>query len=121
MCELDNRRLAKLSEGEQKKREAELVLGEIKAGEYLCALDERGRQFSSAGFATHLQKVMNGGTSRLVFAIGGPFGWDDEVRDRAELLLSLSPMTFNYQLTRLVLAEQLYRVLSIISGSPYHK
>ena len=86
----------------------------------VCALDERGKQLGSREFAEQLGRFIE--TARpLVFAIGGPDGLDDALRARADLLLSLGKMTFAHRLVRLILAEQLYRAVSILEGSPYHR
>jgi 23S rRNA (pseudouridine1915-N3)-methyltransferase len=86
----------------------------------LCALDERGQQLSSRDFADRLSRFIE--TARpLVFVIGGADGLDDALRARADLLLSLGKMTFAHRLVRLILAEQLYRAVSILEGSPYHR
>jgi 23S rRNA (pseudouridine1915-N3)-methyltransferase len=86
----------------------------------LCALDERGQQLSSLEFAGKLGRFIEAARP-LVFAIGGADGLDDAVRARADLLLSLGKMTFAHRLVRLILAEQLYRAVSILEGSPYHR
>lgn len=112
---------AKLPEAELKRKEAENVLGRIERGELFIALDERGKDLSSEQFARFLEGKMQAGHSRFVFGIGGAHGWDETVRAKAGFVLSLSKLTFPYQLTRLILIEQLYRALSIIKGQPYHK
>ena len=121
IVELRTERFAKLPVPERVAREGELLLQQLKNGELFCALDEQGKSFTSVAFSEHLQKLMNRGVSSIVFAIGGAYGWSENIRNRADLRLSLSPMTFTYQMTRLVLIEQLYRGLSIIAGTPYHK
>jgi 23S rRNA (pseudouridine1915-N3)-methyltransferase len=111
----------KLSEGELKRKEADAVLGRIERSELFIALDERGKELSSEQLAGFLEGKMQSGHSRFVFGIGGAAGWDESVRAKAGFVLSLSKLTFPYQLTRLILVEQLYRALSIIKGQPYHK
>jgi len=101
--------------------EADEVLNTLTTRDFLIALDERGQVFTSAHFAESLQKLLTSGTHHIVFAVGGAEGWDDRVRSRANLLLSLSNLTFPHQLARLILMEQLYRADSIIRGVPYHK
>lgn len=101
--------------------QAQAVLSHVKEGECLVVLDENGKSFTSVQFADWLHKSMVGGDSQIVFAIGGAYGWTDDVRRRADMVLSLSQLTFPHQLCRLILIEQLYRVFSIMNGSPYHK
>jgi len=86
----------------------------------LIFLDSRGRQMSSEAFAAWLGKRRDDGAQHLVFAIGPADGWSAEARGRATLLLSLGPMTLAHSLARLVLAEQIYRATTILSGHPYH-
>jgi len=102
-------------------QEADRLFESLKTGEYLFALDERGKEINSEQLAQLMQRLMNAGRSSLVFAIGGAHGFSPRVRERADYVLSLSKFTFPYQLTRLVLVEQIYRALSILKGSPYHK
>jgi 23S rRNA (pseudouridine1915-N3)-methyltransferase len=104
-----------------KHAQAQVVLSQVKEGECLVVLDEDGKSFTSVQFADWLHKSMVGGVSQIVFAIGGAYGWADDVRKRADMVLSLSQLTFPHQLCRLILIEQLYRVFSILDGSPYHK
>jgi 23S rRNA (pseudouridine1915-N3)-methyltransferase len=87
---------------------------------YAVLLDSRGQQFSSEEFAAHLGRVRDDGTQRIVFAIGPADGWSTEARKRAELLLSFGRMTLPHQLARVVIAEQVYRALTILAGHPYH-
>jgi len=83
-------------------------------------LDERGRNMNSREFAAFLQRAMTSGHQRLVFFCGGPFGYDPSLREAADHLISLSPMTFPHELARLLLFEQLYRAMTIIKNEPYH-
>ena len=110
-----------LPEAQMKQAECAAVLGKVDSGEYLVVLDEGGKQLTSKQFAALLQTQMNQGTSSFCFAIGGAYGWDDQVRKEADLVLSLSAMTFPYQMTRLILVEQLYRAMTLLKGIPYHK
>ena len=109
-----------LSEAEQKTREGRELLARIRPEDVVVLLDERGSSFTSTGFADYLQKQMNAGVRRLVFVVGGPYGFSDEVYRRAKGKVSLSPMTFSHQLVRLVFTEQLYRACSILNHLPYH-
>jgi 23S rRNA (pseudouridine1915-N3)-methyltransferase len=83
-------------------------------------LDSRGRQMTSEGFATWLGARRDQGTQQIVFAVGPASGWSDAARARAQLLLSLGPMTLAHSLARLVMAEQIYRAYTILTGHPYH-
>jgi 23S rRNA (pseudouridine1915-N3)-methyltransferase len=83
-------------------------------------LDSRGRQMSSEVFAAWLGARRDEGTQHVVFAVGPASGWSDAARNRAQLLLSLGPMTMAHALARLVMAEQLYRAFTILTGHPYH-
>ena len=87
----------------------------------LVLLDERGRQFSSPQFAAWLGARRDEGRQLVVFAVGPADGWTDAARKRAGMMLSLGPMTMAHELARLVLAEQLYRAFTILSGHPYHR
>ena len=87
---------------------------------FLVLLDSRGRQFTSEQFAQWLGNLRDQGQQSIIFAIGPADGWSDEARRRANLLLSLGPMTLPHELARLVLSEQVYRAFTILSGHPYH-
>ncbi len=116
----DLRHAKNLSQAEQKEKEGALLLSKIFPGERLILLDERGRQYSSVDFASLLQKNMNSGVKALVFFIGGPYGFSNQVYDRADAKLSLSTMTFSHQMVRLFFVEQLYRAFTILRNEPYH-
>lgn len=103
-----------------KAREAEKILMQIRGDDHLVLLDERGSLFSTLGMAEWMRKVMMLPAKRLVFVIGGPYGFDPVVIARADQTLSLSRLTFSHQVVRLLFAEQLYRVLSVNAGDPYH-
>ena len=109
-----------LSEPEQKKREGELLLKKILPTDVLVLLDENGKNLSSEDFANYLQKHMNSGIKRLVFAIGGPYGFSKEVYTSAKGKISLSKMTFSHQMVRLFITEQIYRGFTILRNEPYH-
>ena len=100
--------------------EGELLLARIPGGAFVVVLDERGRGLTSAGLAALLEEHMVAGTPELVLVIGGAHGLSEGVRRRANLLLSLSTMTFPHQVVRLLLLEQLYRGCTIIRNEPYH-
>ena len=108
-----------LSEEQQKEREGELILQRLSTTDTLVLLDEKGTEFRSIEMAAWLQKKQLS-ARRLVFVIGGPYGFSPEVYDRANEKLSLSRLTFSHQMVRLVFVEQLYRACTIIKGEPYH-
>lgn len=109
-----------LTEAQQKVAEGEALLRQIGEGDRLVLLDERGSEFRSIEFADWLQKRMNSGVRRLVFVIGGPYGFSEAVYARANERISLSKMTFSHQIIRAIFTEQLYRAFSIIRNEPYH-
>lgn len=101
-----------------KAQEAEIILKTLSPRDVVIALDERGQQFSSVDFASRLEKVQVQGP--LVFIIGGVYGLDASVRNRANLVLGFSQFTFTHQMIRLLLVEQLYRAFTILQGKTYH-
>ncbi len=109
-----------LSQAQQNQREGELLLAKVNPSDLIVLLDEKGKQFSSLQFSEWINQKMVVGTKRLVFIIGGPYGFSDELYQRADELLSLSSMTFSHQMVRLIFTEQLYRAFSILKGLPYH-
>jgi len=109
-----------LSEEEQKTKEAELFFKYIQHTDQLVVLDEKGTEFSSLQFADYINKRMIGSVQNLVFLIGGPYGFDQKVYQRANYKISLSKMTFSHQMIRLFFVEQVYRAFTILKGEPYH-
>lgn len=109
-----------LSENLQKQAEGSEILKRITSSEILILLDEKGKTYSSENFSEFLQKKMNSGLKNLVFVIGGPYGFSEEVYDRANAKLSLSSMTFSHQMVRLFFVEQVYRAFTILRNEPYH-
>jgi len=109
-----------LSEDQQKEKEGELILQQINTSDELFLLDENGLEFSSNEFARFLEKKMIAGNKRLVFVIGGPYGFSANVYGKANGKVSLSKMTFSHQMVRLIFLEQLYRAMTILKGEPYH-
>jgi len=99
--------------------EGGLLLKRIKDGDYVVLLDERGHQYSSISFAEYLNGLQ-GKVNRLIFVIGGPYGFSEDIYQRADALMSLSRLTFSHQLVRLIFMEQLYRAFTILKGEPYH-
>lgn len=112
--------LRQRSESEQKAGEAKELLALLKPEDQLVLLDERGKEFTSTGFAEFIAQRQNASVKRLVFAIGGPFGFDEAVYSRAAHKIALSQMTFSHQMVRLFFAEQLYRAFTILKGEKYH-
>ena len=108
-----------LSEDQQKQAEGELILKQIQISDTVVLLDERGKEFRSIEIAKWLEQKRNT-ARRLVFVIGGPYGFSQAVYSRANEQLSLSKMTFSHQMIRLVFTEQIYRACTIIKGEPYH-
>ena len=116
----DIKNTKKLTEEQQKEAEGKLMLDALKPGDCLVLLDERGKEFTSVAFADYLQRKMNAGLRRLVFVIGGPYGFSQSVYDRADEKISLSKMTFSHEMIRLFFTEQIYRAMTIQRGEPYH-
>ncbi len=109
-----------LSEAQQKKMEGELLLSQFQSGDVVVLLDENGKTFSSRSFSKWIESQMNTGCKRLVFVIGGPYGFSQEVYEKANSKISLSEMTFSHQMVRLIFVEQLYRAFTIMKGEAYH-
>ncbi len=109
-----------LSEQEQKDREGEQILKSFLPGDYIVLLDEHGRERRSIEFAQWIQKRMSAGPKRLVFVVGGPYGFSEAVYAVAQEKVSLSQMTLSHQMIRLLFVEQIYRALTILNGEPYH-
>ncbi len=102
------------------RKEAERIVSELKDGDRLVALDERGDGLTSEAFASLIDSATKQGTKRLVFAIGGPYGHGEAVRKRAWKTIRLSDMVLNHAIARVVLTEQLYRASTILWGGSYH-
>ncbi|MBS1600460.1 MAG: 23S rRNA (pseudouridine(1915)-N(3))-methyltransferase RlmH [Bacteroidetes bacterium] len=109
-----------LSAMDLRKKEAETILSWLKKGDYLVALDEKGKQFSSHELAQFIQDRADSGIKNLVFLIGGAYGLDEQILQKANQQWSLSNLTFPHQLVRLILAEQLYRACTISRNEKYH-
>lgn len=116
----DVRNTKNMAPSRQKQLEGELILRQVGDGDYLVLMDERGSQYSSMEYADWLQKRMLSGVKRLLLVIGGPYGFSQEVYDRANGKISLSRMTFSHQIVRAIFAEQLYRAFTILHNEPYH-
>ena len=109
-----------LSLFEQKKKEGGLLLKSWLPEDHLILLDEKGKEYTSVELANYFQKKMNAGIKRLVFVVGGPYGFSDEVYARANAQLALSKMTFSHQMIRLFFVEQVYRAMTILKNEQYH-
>lgn len=109
-----------LTEEQQKEKEAELILKALTPTDYVVLLDERGKEFRSLEFADWIEKKMITVSKRLVFIIGGPYGFDQTIYSLSQEKIALSKMTFSHQMIRLFFIEQLYRAMNIINGGPYH-
>lgn len=111
---------SKMSFDEVKLREGQLILDKISENDFVVLLDENGKELNSNKFAQWLDQKQIYGTSKIVFVIGGAYGFSDHVYSRAQYKLSLSLMTFSHQMVRMIFKEQLYRAFTIIKGEPYH-
>lgn len=109
-----------LSADQQKAKEAELIHKHIASTDQLILLDEKGKELSSVQFSGFLNKKMLGSVQHMVFVVGGPYGFDPAIQNRADDKISLSKMTFSHQMVRLFFIEQLYRSFTILKGEPYH-
>lgn len=109
-----------LTMSQQKTQEGVLIRKAMQAGDWFVLLDEQGKEYTSMQFAAYLEKKIQIVSRRLVFVIGGPYGFSDEVYQMASERLSLSRMTFSHQMIRPIFVEQLYRAMTILRGEPYH-
>ena len=110
----------KLGQNELKVAEGKLILESLSSQDFLVLLDERGTEFTSIGFSEKLQKWLNGGNKRIVFLVGGAFGFSEDVYQRANFKMGLSKMTLTHQMVRLFFTEQLYRAFTILKNEKYH-
>lgn len=108
------------STDQQKTLEGELILAKLQTSDFVTLLDEKGKSYTSLQFAELINKRSLSGMKRLVFIIGGPYGFSSEVYSRANSKLSLSSMTFSHQMVRLFAVEQIYRAFTILKNEPYH-
>ena len=123
VVELKDRGGAKAESGERAvvEREADALLAAIEVGDFVIVCDERGNELRSEEFARIISDHQTRGTRRLVFVVGGYLGVSPRIRERADALVALSRMTFTHEMARAILAEQLYRALTIVNGLPYQK
>jgi 23S rRNA (pseudouridine1915-N3)-methyltransferase len=109
-----------LSFDQVKEKEGELILKCFQQGDFIVLMDEHGKEFTSLNFAGYIEKKAHVVSKRLVFVIGGPYGFSNKVYEMAQDKISLSKMTFSHQLVRLIFVEQLYRAMTILGNEPYH-
>lgn len=109
-----------MSEDKQKQEEGKIILQQLETSDFVTLLDERGKRLTSLQFAELINKRSVSGLKRLVFIIGGPYGFSQEIYTRANSKLSLSDMTFSHQMVRLFATEQIYRAFTILKNEPYH-
>lgn len=109
-----------LTMDQQKEKEGELILKSFQPGDVIVLLDEFGKEFRSVDFSNWMEKKMANVNKRLVFVIGGPYGFSQKVYQAAHEKISLSKMTFSHQMIRLIFVEQLYRAMNILNNGPYH-
>lgn len=109
-----------LTEEQQKEKEGELICKFLQSGDVVVLLDESGKEFRSVEFASWMEKKMANVNKRLIFIIGGPYGFSPKVYQTAHEKISMSKMTFSHQMIRLIFTEQLYRAMNILHGGPYH-
>lgn len=109
-----------LTEDQQKEKEGELILKNIQPGDYAILLDEHGKEFTSLQFASWIEKKMHAVSRRIIFIIGGPYGFSTQVQKKGQEKISLSRMTFSHQMIRVIFIEQLYRAMTILNHEPYH-
>ena len=109
-----------LSQSQQKQKEGEFILSRLNNTDYVVLLDEGGRLFDSNQFAKHIEKKKNTVARNLIFVVGGPYGFSEAVKARANEKISLSKMTFTHQMVRLIFVEQFYRAMTILNNEPYH-
>lgn len=116
----DIKNTSKMDQAKQKEEEGKKILEAVSNSDYVVLLDERGKQYSSVEFSAFIEKQMVAGRRKVIFVVGGPYGFSKAVYDRADSLLSLSKMTFNHEMVRLFFTEQIYRAMTIMRGEPYH-
>ena len=109
-----------ISEDQQKRTEGAKILSLLDKSDFVVLLDEHGKEYTSVQYSSYIQKRMLSGAKKVVFVIGGPYGFSQEVYDRANDKISFSKMTFNHEMIRLIFTEQLYRAYTIITHEPYH-
>ena len=109
-----------LSEEQQKELEGDALLKKLDNSDYIVLLDEHGKEYTSVEFSRYIEKKMQSVPKRLVFVVGGPYGFAPRIKDKANEKISLSKMTFPHELVRLFFVEQIYRAMTIMNNEPYH-
>lgn len=109
-----------MSEQIQKHKEGALILEKLKPGDWVILLDEKGKSFDSIGFSQYINTRRSGSHKRMVFVVGGPYGFSDEMYARGQEKIALSSMTFSHQMIRVFFLEQLYRANTLLNNEPYH-
>ncbi len=110
----------KMNENIQKQKEGELIMEKIKGGDFIVLLDEKGKSFDSVGFSQYISAKKYSSPKRLIFIVGGPYGFSKEIYDIAHEKIALSSMTFSHQMVRIFFLEQLYRANTLLNNEPYH-
>ena len=103
-----------------KEEEGKQILTQLSPSDFVVIMDEKGKEFTSREFSEWIQKQMSSGKKRLLFIIGGPYGFSKGIYERADFKIALSKMTFTHEMAKLLLSEQIYRSMSILKGEPYH-
>lgn len=116
----DIKNAGKLKANDLKKAEAKMILAQVQNADHLVILDENGKSFDSVGFSKFNEKLFHTGSRRIIYLVGGAFGFDQSIYDRANQKIALSKMTFTHQMVRLFFLEQLYRAMTIIKNEQYH-
>ena len=116
----DIKNAGKLKPIDLKKAEAKMILGQIQNSDHLILLDENGKTYTSSEFASFNEKLFQSGSKRIIYLVGGAFGFDQSLYDRADRKVALSKMTFTHQMVRLFFLEQLYRAMTILKNEQYH-
>jgi len=116
----DIKKKKNLSIEQQKKEEGYFILKQIKNDDFIVLLDENGKSYTSEEFSSFINKKMISGIKNLIFIIGGPYGFSDDIYKIAQQKIALSEMTFSHQMVRLIFVEQVYRAFTILKNEPYH-
>ncbi len=116
----DAKNTRNMTQAQQKVAEGQNLLANFEASDYVVLLDEHGKEMKSIEFSAYIEKKMQNVPKRLIFVVGGPYGFSEDVYNRANEKISLSKMTFPHDLIRLVFCEQLYRAYTIMHNEPYH-
>ena len=103
-----------------KEEEGKQILTQLSPSDFVVIMDEKGKEFTSREFSEWIQKQMSSGKKRLLFIIGGPYGFSKGIYERADFKIALSKMTFTHEMAKLLLSEQIYRSMTILKGEPYH-